>query len=65
MYPLTDPSHGRQTPSWLLLTFGSLSLGNIGFSLFTFGDCPEAKEELLRDIQAAKADLSKAGVLAK
>jgi dolichyl-phosphate mannosyltransferase polypeptide 3 len=52
-----------KAPSWILMTFGSVSLGNIGFSLLTFGDCPEAKEELLKDIQTARADLTRAGVL--
>ncbi|RUO96428.1 dolichol-phosphate mannosyltransferase subunit 3 [Jimgerdemannia flammicorona] len=34
-------------PWWALVTFGSYSLGNIGFHVMTFGDCPEAYHELM------------------
>ncbi|KAI8930129.1 dolichol-phosphate mannosyltransferase subunit 3, partial [Entophlyctis helioformis] len=49
-------------PLWLLVTFGAYSLANIGWSLFTFGDCPDAHVSLLKEIQAAKMDLRSRGV---
>ncbi|KAI8920121.1 hypothetical protein PhCBS80983_g02955 [Powellomyces hirtus] len=44
-------------PLWVLVTFGAYSLGNVGWALFTFGECPDAHASLLKDIQAAKSDL--------
>ena len=44
-------------PLWLLVTFGSYSLANIGWALFTFGDCPEAHLSLIKEIQNAKMEL--------
>ncbi|KAJ7451080.1 dolichol-phosphate mannosyltransferase subunit 3 [Mycena latifolia] len=49
-------------PWWLLVTFGSYSLGSLGWGLFTFRDCPEAYEELLREISQAKDDLRSRGL---
>ncbi|KAL2913747.1 Dolichol-phosphate mannosyltransferase subunit 3 [Polyrhizophydium stewartii] len=49
-------------PLWLLVTFGSYSLANIGWALVTFGDCPDAQASLLKEIQAAKMDLRSRGV---
>ncbi|KAI9206997.1 dolichol-phosphate mannosyltransferase subunit 3 [Polychytrium aggregatum] len=49
-------------PLWLLVTFGSYSLANIGWALVTFGDCPDAHKSLLQEIQAAKSDLRGRGV---
>jgi len=37
-----------QLPLWALVTFGAYSLGSIGYSLFTFRDCPDAHAELLQ-----------------
>ncbi|KNE71891.1 hypothetical protein AMAG_16319 [Allomyces macrogynus ATCC 38327] len=44
-------------PLWIIVSFGAYSLASIGWSLVTFGDCPEAHQELLQEIQQAKADL--------
>ncbi|KAJ7051173.1 dolichol-phosphate mannosyltransferase subunit 3 [Mycena amicta] len=49
-------------PWWLLVSFGSYSLGSLGWGLFTFRDCPEAYEELLKEISQAKDDLSSKGL---
>ncbi|KAF7310362.1 Dolichol-phosphate mannosyltransferase subunit 3 [Mycena chlorophos] len=49
-------------PWWLLVSFGSYSLGSLGWGLFTFRDCPEAYEELLKEISLAKDDLRSKGV---
>ncbi|KAJ6614867.1 dolichol-phosphate mannosyltransferase subunit 3 [Mycena sp. CBHHK59/15] len=49
-------------PWWLLVTFGSYSLWSLGWGLFTFRDCPEAYEELLREISQAKDDLRSKGL---
>ncbi|RUS21070.1 dolichol-phosphate mannosyltransferase subunit 3-domain-containing protein, partial [Jimgerdemannia flammicorona] len=58
-----DLSHrSSQLPWWALVTFGSYSLGNIGFHVMTFGDCPEAYHELMGEIQEAKNDLRTKGV---
>ncbi|KXN69277.1 dolichol-phosphate mannosyltransferase subunit 3 [Conidiobolus coronatus NRRL 28638] len=40
-----------------LVSFGAYSLANIGWALITFRDCPEAHQELMVEIQQAKADL--------
>jgi dolichol-phosphate mannosyltransferase subunit 3 len=37
-----------QLPWWLLVAFGSYSLWSLGMGLFTFRDCPEAYEELMK-----------------
>jgi len=49
-------------PWWLLVSFGSYSLGTLGWGLFTFRDCPEAYNELLAEISEAKDDLRGKGV---
>ncbi|KAI9328590.1 dolichol-phosphate mannosyltransferase subunit 3, partial [Zopfochytrium polystomum] len=49
-------------PLWALVTFGSYALGSIGWSLLTFGDCPDAYISLLKDISDAKDDLRRRGV---
>ncbi|KAF8169914.1 dolichol-phosphate mannosyltransferase subunit 3 [Mycena galopus ATCC 62051] len=50
-------------PWWLLVTFGSYSLWSLGWGLFTFRDCPEAYEELMREISQAKDDLRTRGLV--
>lgn len=50
-------------PFWILVTFGAYSLGNIGYSLFTFRDCKGAYIELMEEIQMAKDDLRKYKIL--
>ncbi|KAF7306322.1 Dolichol-phosphate mannosyltransferase subunit 3 [Mycena indigotica] len=49
-------------PWWLLVSFGSYSLWSLGWGLFTFRDCPEAYEELLKEISQAKDDLRSKGL---
>jgi dolichyl-phosphate mannosyltransferase polypeptide 3 len=56
LLPVVSPSqlHGysfdkltSQIPWWLLVAFGSWSLGTLGWGLLTFPECPEAYTELL------------------
>ncbi|EPQ60273.1 dolichol-phosphate mannosyltransferase subunit 3 [Gloeophyllum trabeum ATCC 11539] len=49
-------------PWWLLVSFGSYSLWSLGWGLWTFRDCPDAYEELLKEITMAKDDLRSKGV---
>ncbi|KAI9219329.1 dolichol-phosphate mannosyltransferase subunit 3 [Blastocladiella britannica] len=49
-------------PSWCLVTFGAKSLASIGWSLITFGDCPEAHQEILKEIKQAHEELRRRGV---
>ncbi|KAJ7259654.1 dolichol-phosphate mannosyltransferase subunit 3 [Mycena rebaudengoi] len=64
--PLLDAGAVEQVwpfiPWWLLVSFGSYSLWSLGWGLFTFRDCPEAYEELLREISLAKDDLRSRGL---
>jgi len=49
-------------PWWLLVSFGSYSLGNLGWGLLTFRDCADAHQSLLMEISEAKNDLRLKGV---
>ncbi|KAI8061627.1 dolichol-phosphate mannosyltransferase subunit 3 [Gongronella butleri] len=49
-------------PWWVLMSFGSYSLGYLGWHVMTFSDCPEAHQELMQEIQQAKTDLTSKGV---
>ncbi|KAF9914643.1 hypothetical protein BX616_007879 [Lobosporangium transversale] len=49
-------------PWWALVTFGAYSLGNIGYHVLTFRDCPEAYVELQTQISQAQNDLRSKGV---
>ncbi|KAL1923132.1 uncharacterized protein VTP21DRAFT_9508 [Calcarisporiella thermophila] len=49
-------------PWWSLVTFGAYSLGTLGLHVMTFSDCPEAYQELMEEIRAAKDDLRVHGV---
>jgi len=64
--PLLEEETAQQLlpviPWWLLVSFGSYSLASLGWGLFTFRDCPDAYEELMREITMAKADLSARGI---
>lgn len=66
-FPLVSQATADQLlpviPWWLLVSFGSYSLGTLGWGLFTFRDCPEAYEELLLEISQAKNDLRVQGVI--
>ncbi|KAH8111874.1 dolichol-phosphate mannosyltransferase subunit 3 [Phellopilus nigrolimitatus] len=49
-------------PWWLLVSFGSYSLGSLGVGLYTFNDVPDAYEGLMKEIAEAKNDLRAKGV---
>ncbi|KAF9581533.1 hypothetical protein BGW38_001415 [Lunasporangiospora selenospora] len=49
-------------PWWALVTFGAYSLGNIGYHVMTFRDCPEAYDELQVQISQAQSDLRSKGI---
>ncbi|KAF9366523.1 hypothetical protein BGX34_001512 [Mortierella sp. NVP85] len=49
-------------PWWVLVSFGAYSLGNIGYHVMTFRDCPEAYDELQIQISQAQSDLRSKGV---
>ncbi|KAG0233022.1 dolichol-phosphate mannosyltransferase subunit 3 [Mortierella sp. GBAus27b] len=49
-------------PWWALVSFGAYSLGNIGYHVLTFRDCPEAFDELQIQIAQAQSDLRSKGV---
>lgn len=54
--------HFLQIPFWALVSFGAYLLGKLGYGVFSFNDVPEAHEELVKQIEQAKADLKKRGV---
>ncbi|KAH8554647.1 dolichol-phosphate mannosyltransferase subunit 3 [Umbelopsis sp. PMI_123] len=49
-------------PWWVLVSFGSYCLGTLGWNVMTFGECPEAYDELMREISEAKNDLRSKGM---
>ncbi|KAI9279414.1 dolichol-phosphate mannosyltransferase subunit 3 [Umbelopsis sp. AD052] len=49
-------------PWWALVSFGSYCLGTLGWNVMTFGECPEAYDELMREISEAKGDLRSKGM---
>ncbi|RHZ46531.1 hypothetical protein Glove_615g19 [Diversispora epigaea] len=49
-------------PWWLLVTFGTYSLGTVGYNVFKFRDCEDAYHELMAEIQLAKDDLRSKGI---
>ncbi|TKA21949.1 hypothetical protein B0A50_08645 [Salinomyces thailandicus] len=49
-------------PLWAIVSFGCLLLCQLGWGVLTFNDVPEAHEELMKEIQEARADLQKKGV---
>ena len=46
----------------MIVYFGCYTLCNIGYHLLTLNDCPEAHDELLRDIAEARKDLRSKGM---
>ena len=44
------------------MTFGAYSLSSLGLGLVRFHDCPEAYENLLKEIHQAKTELRDQGV---
>ncbi|CAG8526269.1 3791_t:CDS:2 [Cetraspora pellucida] len=59
----SEVSKEEKLPWWALISFGSYSLGNIGYHLYRFRDCNDAYHELMEEIQSAKNDLRAKGVL--
>ncbi|EJD42759.1 dolichol-phosphate mannosyltransferase subunit 3 [Auricularia subglabra TFB-10046 SS5] len=49
-------------PWWLLVSFGSYSLWTLGWAMLSFRECPEAYEELTKEVEQAKQDLRRRGV---
>ncbi|WPH02869.1 hypothetical protein R9X50_00573700 [Acrodontium crateriforme] len=49
-------------PFWSLVSFGAYLLFKLGFGVLTFNDVPEAHDELMKEIELARADLKKKGV---
>ncbi|KAL7527478.1 hypothetical protein ACHAXR_001975 [Thalassiosira sp. AJA248-18] len=48
-------------PIWAIVTLGMYALFSVLYRVATFGDCPEAAEELSRQIVGAKEKLKAAG----
>jgi dolichyl-phosphate mannosyltransferase polypeptide 3 len=63
---VSSPSHHLnpvlQIPFWALVSLGAYLLGKLGYGVFSFNDVPEAHEELVKQIEQARADLKKRGV---
>ncbi|EME41641.1 hypothetical protein DOTSEDRAFT_156628 [Dothistroma septosporum NZE10] len=49
-------------PFWALVSFGAYLLGTLGYGVLTFNDVPAAHDELMKEIDQARADLKKKGV---
>jgi len=49
-------------PLWALVAFGSYSLASIGYSMLTFNECRDASEELKREVEMARAELTSKGL---
>lgn len=49
-------------PLLLILIFGFVSLGIVIYRTLTFNDCPEAAEELKKQISEARRDLESRGM---
>ncbi|ORZ18914.1 dolichol-phosphate mannosyltransferase subunit 3 [Absidia repens] len=65
LIPLPDVIQNKIVPVfpwWVLMSFGSYSLGYLGWHVLTFSDCPEAYSELMEEIQLAKTDLTSKGL---
>ncbi|XP_031620079.1 dolichol-phosphate mannosyltransferase subunit 3 [Contarinia nasturtii] len=53
--------HIKFLPIYLIGMFGGYSAYTLLYRVFTFNDCPEAGEEIQKQIEEAKADLSSKG----
>ncbi|KAI5476065.1 dolichol-phosphate mannosyltransferase subunit 3 [Pseudohyphozyma bogoriensis] len=49
-------------PFNLLITLGSYCLWELGMGVLTFGECDEAHDELMKEIEMAKSDLRSKGI---
>ena len=62
--PVTDAGvrlHVWLTPVYLVVIFGAVSAVIVLYRVFTFNDCPDAYDELKRQITEAKDDLKRKG----
>lgn len=50
-------------PIWGIGLLGIYALSTIAYNVMTFNDCPEAAEELEKQIKEAKAEMKKRGVI--
>ncbi|RMX78375.1 hypothetical protein D0869_09141 [Hortaea werneckii] len=60
--PCTNIHMPQKLPLWALITFGCLLLFQLGWGVFSFNDVPEAHDELMKEIQEAREDLTRKGV---
>ncbi|KAF2857563.1 hypothetical protein K470DRAFT_260684 [Piedraia hortae CBS 480.64] len=51
-----------QLPFWALVSFGSYLLFQLGWGVYSFNDVPEARAELMKQIEHARTDLKRMGV---
>ncbi|PVZ98426.1 hypothetical protein BB558_005573 [Smittium angustum] len=49
-------------PLWLLVSFGSYALCNIGYNLLTFRECPNEYHLLMEEINESKSFMRSKGV---
>ena len=56
-----DHLHVLLIPVYAIVTFGLLSAVIVMYRVFTFNDCPEANQELMKQIEESKSDLKKKG----
>ena len=54
---LTALFHTKLLPVYTVVIFGLISAGIVIYRVLTFNDCPEANQELQKQIEQAKADL--------
>ncbi|XP_055315567.1 dolichol-phosphate mannosyltransferase subunit 3 [Sitodiplosis mosellana] len=54
--------HIKFLPIYLIGMFGGYSVYTVLYRVFTFNDCPEAAEEIQKQIEEAKVDLSAKGM---
>merc|ERR1712141_27953 len=59
---LSYPNTTMFWPVYLVILFGLYSIAVIGYRVYTFNNCPEAAEELQREIGEAKEDLKTKGM---
>ncbi|RHZ52714.1 dolichol-phosphate mannosyltransferase subunit 3 [Aspergillus thermomutatus] len=55
--PLTLARFAHQLPFYGLICFACYLGGRLGLAILTFNDCPEAHQELQKEIEQARADL--------
>jgi len=50
-------------PILVIASFGLYALCSVLYGVFTFNDCPEAREELVNEIKQAKVELRKRNII--